>query len=191
MIESMIQNPNPAMAALSGQTVKQFGQDRTGLISYTFNRQGFRSSYDFDFKPRYVFFGVSLVFGVGVPEEETFAYLCTDSHNYGLAGKYDNADTMQLMTRFMQSPLYNQQVRIVVVWHLRDTNRLAHFYSSTRHHDRMLHFFCGDPLPQPRCLACPGDVDRDVSGTHAGPKTHRLFFETIHAHFETKPLILG
>jgi len=165
------------------KTLNKFGKDATGQITYTFNQQGFRSLYNFDFVPDYAFFGCSLVFGVGVQMQQTFPYLFQNSQNYGIAGNYNNLDTFILITQFVNSSLYCNTVKIAVVWHLRDVDHLESYYHALKNYN-ILHFFCGRPLPYERCYSVFPNIDYDVSKTHYGPKSHRTFYKILCALFD-------
>lgn len=156
------------MIQCKNQTVSKFGLDQTGLIEYHFNEQGFRNRRDYTFQPQQVFFGCSHVFGIGVPEDQVFSSYFPESHNYGLAGTYDDHDTDQLIERFVASDWYHTDLPCVVVW--KKHSGLAKKWIR----DNFWHFFCADPLTLDRCYPMIPDQDRDVSATHAGPITHRF-----------------
>ena len=99
-----------------GNTVNQYGLDRTGQIIYKFNNQGFRSDRDFDFVPSYAFFGCSFVAGIGVSLEQTFASMFKHSHNYGLCGQYLNQHSYEHLNRFLTMPWYNDKIKIAIFW---------------------------------------------------------------------------
>lgn len=179
----MLINHNTQMFEHRNQTLVRFGLDQTGSVGYNFNSQGFRGSYEFDFMPDHAFFGCSLVFGIGVPEEKTFAYLFDRSHNYGLAGTYNNTEIMRSLQDFIESDLYSPRVKMVVVWHRRNDEKLLEFYDNLRSYTNLLHFFCGQELPHQRCFKCVSNFDLDVSGTHMGAKTHQIFYATISDRF--------
>lgn len=67
------------MKLLSNQTVTQFGYDNQGIINYSFNSEGFRST-EFDLNSnKLVVIGNSISFGIGVDESETFAKMLSMS----------------------------------------------------------------------------------------------------------------
>ena len=170
------------MMAKQGKCTNRFGLDSTGVIQYQFNRQGFRATKDFDFIPDYAFFGCSLVFGIGVPENVTFPYLFKNSQNYGLAGLYDNADVMLVLQNFLKSDLYRDYVKIVVVWHKRQDQLLSQYYQLLKDFN-IIHFFCGPVLPYKRCYRFPLNQDFDASGTHPGIKTHKFLCKALNSLF--------
>jgi len=182
-MSAQVLNHVPGMLEFRGQTLTQFGKDTTGLISYPFNQQGFRSPTDFDRAPDHAFFGCSLVFGVGVDQQHIFPSLFENSHNYGLAGNYDNHDVMTVLEQFVASGFYNDQTRMAVIWHSRDSDCLPEFYDRLRQYN-IVHFYCGTPLVQPRCYACPPQMDQDVSQSHPGPRTHLLISRMLCAVFD-------
>jgi hypothetical protein len=100
-------NPVLGMYEHRGQTVNQFGLDKTGTIQYQFNQQGFRSDLDFDFVPDWAFFGCSFVAGIGVPIKKTFASKFSNSQNYGVFGIYHNHDIREIIQRFQNSKIFS------------------------------------------------------------------------------------
>jgi hypothetical protein len=170
------------MLRYQGQRVRQFGLDSTGQIDYQFNQQGFRSNNNFDFVPDYAFFGCSMVFGIGVPIDQTFPYLFNNSQNYGVAGEYNNADTFILIKKFINSPLYSEHTKMAVIWHRRDTDNLEYYYQELTPY-KILHFFCGPQLPHESCYPVFPNIDYDVSDTHYGPKSHRSFWRLLSSLF--------
>lgn len=173
-----ITNPVSGMLKHSGSTVNQFGLDSTGVVEYQFNQHGFRSHKDFNFVPDYAFFGCSLVFGIGVPAEKTFAAMFPQSHNYGLAGSYHNSDVFDIVSKFINSEFYHPGVKLVTVWHSRGAELLASYYQQLANVD-MLHFFCGTPLIHGRCYMMIPKHDLDASQTHMGVSTHRIMYKTL------------
>jgi hypothetical protein len=173
-----ITNPVLGMLEHRGSTVNQFGLDTTGVVEYQFNRQGFRGHRDFDFAPEYAFFGCSLVFGIGVHEQNTFASMFPQSHNYGLAGLYHNSDVFDTVSKFINSEFYYPGVKLVTVWHSRNDEQLDSYYQQLANVD-MLHFFCGTPLVHNRCYMMVPKQDFDVSQTHMGVNTHRIMYKII------------
>lgn len=171
------------MSKHAGCAVNKFGQDQTGNIVYKFNKQGYRSDVDFDFVPDFAFFGCSLVFGVGVPVDKTFAYLFDKSQNYGMAGHYSNSDIFESLKNFLERPGHSLATKIAVVWHSRDPHNLEPYYQHLAPH-KILHFFCGNPLPYKLCYPMIPNLDLDVSGTHFGPKSHRAFWRLLSNLFD-------
>jgi hypothetical protein len=177
-MSTWVMNHVPGMILHSGNTINIFGKDKTNRIAYTFNQQGFRGINDFNYVPDYAFFGCSMVFGIGVPENDTFAYQFKNSQNYGLAGNYDNSDVFELINQFVDSHLYTKHTKIAVVWHLRDVDNLESYYQKLRSY-KILHFFCGSCLPYDRCYPVLPNIDHDVSNTHYGPRSHRAFWKIL------------
>ena len=166
-----------SMQKCQGLTVDSFGKDTTGKVLYTFNKQGFRSQFDYVTSPGVAFFGCSLVFGVGVDQDKITTSYFINSHNYGLTGKYDNQDIYQIIKKFTTSRLYNN-TPMIVVWHSRGNENLNQYYDDLKSFN-IYHFFCGQKLQAPNCFAMVQNIDTDVSETHMGPKTHKLFFKTV------------
>jgi hypothetical protein len=182
----VVENHVSGMIQHSRSTIYSFGKDSTGKIEYRFNQQGFRGK-NFDFVPEYAFFGCSMVFGIGVPENQTFVYSFPSSQNYGLAGRYDNHDVMLVLQRFISSDLYTSKSNLAVVWHIRDSKCLESFYNQLCSYHNLVHFFCGDPLPYQRCFPVPREMDQDVSSTHPGPKSHYFFHRVLSSIFSKSP----
>jgi len=161
-----------------GQIVNQFGRDTSGLIQYQFNQQGFRSNQDFDFVPEWAFFGCSLVAGIGIPIEKTFASKFTNSQNYGACGTYYNYDIREIIQRFLNSKIFSSCTKMAVFWTNRDCELLDTYYQELHHLD-MRFFFCGDPLPYPSCYRLISNLDLGVSGTQMGEKTHEFLYQAL------------
>ena len=169
------------MIELAGKTVNKFGKDSTGTIKYTFNNQGFRSDRDYVDVPDYAFFGCSLVFGIGVDNNQLFANMFNNSHNYGLAGTYTNHDIFQVIEKFNQT--YNNNVKKVVCWTDRDSHLLSN-YSPALADLNFYQFFCGDVLHYQNCFKMLPDVDRDVSQSHMGVNSHKQMYKVLCALFK-------
>lgn len=176
-----IDNHVPGMIELAGKCVDTFGKDKTKQVNYTFNQQGFRGP-EFDFQPSYAFFGCSLVFGIGVHQQNTFAYRFLNSQNYGLAGNYTDKDTAIIMEKFLNSAWYNSQVKIAVVWKYNEKDVVDNFYNQIKTQP-ILHFFCKTPPKEKNCYAMPADLDLDISNTHPGPRTHEHLWKILTSLF--------
>jgi hypothetical protein len=160
------------------QTLNQFGKDNTGKITYTFNQQGFRSNKNFDFIPKYAFFGCSLVFGIGVPVEQVFSSFFDLSQNYGQAGNYDNDSIFDVINEYVNSAVYSADTKLAVVWTNRNIENLDRYYHALAEYN-IIHFFCSQPLPYANCYPMLPDIDSDVSGTHMGIKSHEAFYNAL------------
>lgn len=165
-----------------GLSVDRYGLDQTGKIQYRFNDQGFRSDCTMDFVPDYAFFGCSFVAGIGVPVEQIFANLFSNSHNYGVCGEYLNSSTFEIIQSFVKSPMYHDKIKMAVFWTDRDQEVLDSYYQQLNHLP-LLHFFCGTSLPYDNCHTMIKNLDWDVSNTHIGPKTHKFLYQTLCALF--------
>lgn len=175
--------PLDEMYACRGTTQDHWGKDRTRLVSYSFNNQGFRGFQDFDYIPQCAFFGCSITFGVGVDQNLIFPSLFDRAHNYGLSGRYNNRDIFATITEFLGSDLYRPEVNMAVIWSDRDQDMLPELLAQLRDHG-LIHFFCGEKIPGPRSYACPRSLDLDVSLTHPGPQTHRFLHSILCDLFE-------
>jgi len=157
-------------------TVHCFGRDNTNTVSYKFNHQGFRSTVNFDTVPDYVFFGCSLVFGIGVADNLIFASQFPNSHNYGLAGHYNNRDIFSIIESFLK--LNHANVKKVVCWSERNGELLAPYSEYLSQHN-FIQFFCGPTQPFINCYPMMPQVDSDASGTHMGPGTHKIMHKLL------------
>jgi hypothetical protein len=171
-------NPVSGMYQHRGQMVNQFGLDKTSLVEYRFNQQGFRSDRNFDFVPDWAFFGSSFVAGIGVSIEQTFASKFDNSQNYGVCGTYYNQDIYKIIQSFLNSKLFSTKTKMAVFWTDRDCELLDDYYRALSHLD-MRFFFCGASLPHPQCYRVISNLDSDVSGTHMGPKTHEFLYRAL------------
>jgi hypothetical protein len=176
-MSTTVVNHVPGMWQNAGICVNSFGKDQSNSISYNFNAQGFRGP-NFDYQPNHAFFGCSLVFGIGVAQQDTFVYLFEKSQNYGLAGAYSNDDIRLVLEKFLCSDLYKPTVKIAVVWRDPPDQVLKEFYNQIQDL-KILHFFCNQPLDGPLCFAMPKNLDYDISGTHPGPITHRYLCKIL------------
>jgi len=174
-----IQNINTNLYRQKGKTLNSWGKDSTGKIIYKINNQGFRSDVDFTFKPDYVFFGNSNVFGIGLNLEDTVVSQFPNAHNYGLAGLYSNRDSVENLKSFVDSPLYDKNVKIIFFWverpGIEDVNVLLTEVNNLQ--IDVLHISQGHKYGG--MINLWPSVDEDVSGTHSGPRTHKIWAKTI------------
>ena len=168
------------MILAAGQTLDKFGKDQTGTVEYCINKQGWRSEYEYNFVPSYAFFGCSIVFGIGVPESQRFSNLFERSHNYGLAGRYGNADIAETIQEFVNSEWYTPQVKMAVVWTSRDEDTIDEHWHKIENY-AIQHFFCGYAKERGYPMIRP--LDADASGTHMGPKSHSFLNKVLCANF--------
>jgi hypothetical protein len=173
----MIQNCYSYAWERRGQTTCHWGKDSTGLIEYKINDQGFRSPWNYDTIPDYAFFGNSIVFGVGVDQAQTLVSHFENSHNYGLSGNYMNHHSVTNLQQFVASELYSDQTRVVFFW----IDRLEPIEDMIQQVNqlipRVLHISSGQKKRD--AINLMPHIDNDVSGTHPGPKTHRIWAKTI------------
>jgi hypothetical protein len=160
------------------QTVQTWGKDNSGKIEYRFNSQGYRHSQTYDWPAAWAFFGNSIVFGIGVNESQILTSYFDRSQNYGLAGQYMNHHSVTNLANFLQSPCCTTQTRIVFFWIDRPDEDVDNLISQVQ-------------LLAPQCLNIssgqkrPGAInlvpaqDQDASGTHPGPRTHKIWAKTI------------
>ena len=168
----------PAYAA-RGTAVNKWGKDSTGLIEYRFNNHGFRSNSDYLESPEYAVFGASAVFGVGVPIDQSLCSLLPHCQNYGLSGNYFNHHSVTNLKTFLNSPLYSPDTKIVFFWidrpAIEDIESMIKEVNNL--HKNILHINLGVKIPGAVNLI--PHVDLDVSGTHPGPETHKMWAKII------------
>ena len=174
----MIQNSNRPLYDVRGTTVACWGKDQTGTITYNINSQGFRSDNDYTWIPNYAFFGSSAVFGIGIDNKDILVNQFDRVQNYGLAGNYLNCDSIENLKNFIASPLY-KNTQIIFFWIDRpgqeDINKLIP--QANKLCDNILHISQGEKYSG--AINLMPHIDRDVSNTHPGVKTHQLWAKTI------------
>ena len=175
----LFNNSNKPLYDLRGQTVSTWGKDTTGSVKYTINNQGFRSSIDYAWSPKYAFFGSSSIFGIGVSEEQTLVAQFNQAQNYGLAGNYLNQDSVVNLENFLNSSIYNDSIKIVFFWIERpgqeNIQELISYINSFN--KGVINISQGNKYLQ--AINLMPHIDRDISGTHPGPKTHLMWAKTI------------
>lgn len=177
-LSAVINCYDPAYQA-RGQTVFAWGKDQTGQIAYTFNNQGFRDVVDYTWAPDIAFFGNSILFGVGMPRENILVSFFPGSQNYGLSGNYLNHHSVQNFQRFIQQGFCQSHTKLVFFWierpGIENIPELVRQVNSL--HSNVLHISSGEKYTG--CINLVPSIDSDVSGTHPGPKTHRIWARTI------------
>jgi len=171
-------NHVPGMIQHQDQTINCFGHDQTETINYQFNKQGFRSNVDFNFVPDYAFFGCSSVFGIGVSDKFIFPNMFNRSHNYGVAGNYNNDDIFLIIENYLNSMAYSNSTKKFIYWTNRNTESLD-YYSQKLSEQGFIQAFCGDKMPYKNCFASFPNIDSDISGTHMGAKTHLITYKLL------------
>lgn len=161
-----------------GQTVTQWGKDHTGLIEYRFNWQGYRHATDYNWPAEWAFFGNSIVFGVGVPESQIMVSQFERSQNYGLSGHYMNHHSVTNLENFLHSECCTDQTRIVFFWIDRPQENIEHMIQRVKSMaPKCLHISSGQK--RVGAVNLMPHRDWDVSGTHPGPLTHKMWARTI------------
>ena len=165
----MFNNPNRYMYDVRGTDVNSWGKDSTGSITYTFDEFGFRNHNNYNKIPSYVFFGCSLLFGVGVEKNEVFTsrFNCW---NFGLAGEYTESQIMDCYEEFKQTKI---QSKVIFVW--RDYDLIP---KDILNNELVYHCL---PLKSNKTnhVELLSHLDFDVSGTHWGVKTHDKFYKML------------
>lgn len=159
-----------------------WGKDTTGQISYRFNQQGFRNDRDYDWVPEYAFFGNSIIFGVGVPQTQILCSHFANSHNYGLADQYLNQHSVYNLREFLKSDMYNRDTKIVFFWVDRGQEKVNdQLQQVIAMRPDILNISSG--VKRPGAINLMPAIDSDVSGTHPGCKTHKIWARTIQQLF--------
>ena len=167
----MFQNNNLLMYELRNTTVNKFGKDQTGLISYKFDEYGFREGNDYKNNPYITFFGVSLLYGIGVNTQEKFSNYFENCWNFGLAGKYTEEEIIQNYHDFKKLQI---DTKIVFVWR----NNTYKKYLNDLNDNNILHCI-PERINMPNCIRLMKPIDYDVSNTHWGPETHNKFYKLL------------
>lgn len=160
-----------------GQTVNRWGKDQTGLINYQFNQQGFRHTQDYNWKPSIAIFGNSIVFGIGVNYTDILCNLLPDTQNYGLSGFYMNHHSVSNLKQFVSSDLYSPNVKIVFFWIDRSEPIEDMIQEVNQVLPNVLHISSG--TKRAGAVNLMPSIDYDVSNTHPGPLTHKMWAKTI------------
>ena len=165
----MFENPNREMYNNRNLTVDSWGKDSTGLIKYTFDKFGFRNHNNYAITPKYVFFGCSVLFGIGVNTQDVFTSEF-DCWNFGLAGTYTETEILDCYKEFKQTKI---QSKVVFVW--RDYDLIP---KDILNNESVYHCL---PLRsnKPNHVRLLSNLDFDVSGTHWGVKTHDKFYKIL------------
>jgi len=161
-----------------GQTVRTWGKDSTGLIEYRFNNQGYRHAQNYDWPADWAFFGNSIVFGIGVAESDILTSKFERSQNYGLSGDYMNHHSVTNLSNFVESTCYTPTTRIVFFWIDRDQEDVDALIQQVKIlAPGCLHISSGQSRSE--AINLMPQCDQDVSGTHPGPNTHKIWAKTI------------
>jgi len=125
-------------------------------------------------------FGNSSIFGVGVNEDQILSSQFNNSQNFGLAGEYLNKDSVTNLENFLSSPLYNRKVKIAFFWVERegqeDIGKLITYVNSL---DKNIINVSQTKKKYSGAVHLMPSIDSDVSRTHPGPKTHKVWAKTL------------
>jgi len=161
-----------------GQTVQTWGKDNTGSIEYRFNSQGYRHPQTYNWPATWAFFGNSIVFGIGVPESLILTSYFDHSQNYGLSGHYMNHHSVTNLAHFVKSECFTPQTQIVFFWIDRDNENINQLIQQVKSlAPGCLNISSGQQ--RPGAINLMPQKDSDVSGTHPGPLTHKMWAKTI------------
>lgn len=155
-----------------------WGKDHTGLVEYRFNAQGYRHSTTYNWPAQWAFFGNSIVFGVGVHEDQILTSHFEHSQNYGLSGPYMNHHSVTNLKNFVESECCTLNTRIVFFWIDREQENLDSLISQVQViAPGCLNISSGQKRPGAKNLM--PQCDWDISCTHPGPQTHKMWAKTI------------
>jgi len=177
LLDNFSTNDLQVFKKLKGSTTMKLGLDQTNTLEYHINYQGFRSKKNYIDVPDIAFFGCSVVFGVGVDEDSILSSYFDNSYNYGLAVKYSNEAIFNAIQNFTKSKNYTGDTKIVVIWcDKNDHHNIPAFINQLP--KTVVHFKVGysDTYGIP---TLPTSIDKDVSGTHPGKLTYKLWAEFI------------
>ena len=165
----MFYNNNIAMKKLAGTIVNKFGKDKTGKIKYEFDEYGFRKLNNYNKSPQYTFFGCSILFGIGIPNNEIITQQL-NCWNFGLAGKYTENESIKNYKQFQK---LNIKSKIIFVW--RD-NTYKNYLEEL---DANILHCVPERNNKKNCIRLMNFIDYDISKTHWGPKTHQKFYKIL------------
>jgi len=165
----MFNNPNKKMFLYRNREKNVWGKDSTTLIEYKFDEYGFRKQNNYHKKPEYVFFGCSLLFGIGIEPSKIFTN-GLNCWNFGLAGSYTEQEILECYRLFTRLKIKSN---VIFVWRdyhavpkqILDNENLYHclpIRSEKKNHIRLME-----------------NLDFDVSGTHWGIQTHAKFHKLL------------
>ena len=177
LLDNFSTNDLQVFKKLKGSTTMKLGLDQTNTLEYHINYQGFRSKKNYIDVPDIAFFGCSVVFGVGVDEDSILSSYFDNRYNYGLAVKYSNEAIFNAIQNFTKSKNYTGDTKIVVIWcDKNDHHNIPAFINQLP--KTVVHFKVGysDTYGIP---TLPTSIDKDVSGTHPGKLTYKLWAEFI------------
>ena len=162
------------MFALSGKSLNKYGKDQTGKIVYRFDQYGFREGNDYKLQPTYVFFGASILAGIGVQKEHRFSNYIQPSWNFGLCGNYIEEESIQNYFSFVANYRYENNFKVIFCWKNLEIEKLKRLISKVPDKENIFHCV---PLKieQKRTCLYLKNIDYDVSNTHWGPVTHEKF----------------
>lgn len=174
----MFYNHNKKMFAHANKTTNKFGLDQTGKIIYKFDQYGFRQGNDYNIEPKYIFFGSSMLAGIGVKEEERFTNYIVPSWNFGLCGQYLEKESIQNYFSFLDSYPYKNNFQVIFCWKNSNIKELEELINKIPDKENIYHCV---PLRTNHKRTCRYlvNLDYDVSGTHWGPVTHKKFAKLL------------
>lgn len=181
LLNNFASNTLTAFKHLTNSTVYNIGMDRSHIIKYQFNAQGFRSDINYYNQPSYAFFGCSATLGIGVPYNKTFPSYFKNSYNYGIAIKYTNKDIFDTVSNFIKSKNYSKKTTIIILWCDKNDHYLIPQLIKNLHiPNKIINLKIGYSNTY-GLQTLPHNIDDDVSKTHPGIKTHHLWYNVINS----------
>ena len=174
----MFNNHNKKMFALAGKSVNKYGLDQTKKIIYNFDEYGFRQGNNYNIKPKYIFFGSSILSGIGVKEEDRFSYYIQPSWNFGLCGQYTDYESIQNYFSFLSTYKFKNSLKVIFCWKNSNVKILEKLIDKIPDLGNIFHCVPIKINRQNTCLYLK-NIDYDVSGTHWGPITHNKFAKLL------------
>lgn len=163
---------------MAGKSVNRYGLDNTQKIVYTFDRYGFREGNNYQLRPKYVFFGASLLAGIGVEKEQRFSTYFDSSWNFGLCGTYTEEQHIQNYFSFLDSYKDSNNCKIIFCWKCSAPQDLQTLFDKLPCNKNIFHCVPIKIKRERTCLYLK-NLDYDVSGTHWGPVTHKKFSKLL------------
>lgn len=163
---------------MAGKSVNSFGLDNTGKIVYTFDQYGFREGNNYQLEPKYVFFGASMLAGIGVKKEQRFSAYFDASWNFGLCGTYSEEQHVQNYFSFLNAYKDSNNYKVIFCWRSSKLQDLQTIFDKLPCYENIFHCV---PIKIKKENTCRylKNLDYDVSGTHWGPITHKKFSKLL------------
>ena len=166
------------MLSLAGKSVSNYGLDQTGKIVYKFDQYGFREGNDYNTQPNYIFFGASILAGIGVDQDQRFSMYMEPSWNFGLCGSYTENEIVLNYFSFMESYKLQNNFKIIFCWKNSNIKELEKLMNSVPNNENIFHCV---PVKINRIRTCRylENIDNGACGIHWGATTHKKFAKLL------------